>query len=129
MIELKVRLSYIGRISKFILDEELIWSVWVNKKNDITSVTDFDELYEQLLGDLDMEELERDLPNILVVDVFSREKILNFLATFREVDGKINTNKELRDPSILLKSGIWKKFQVTCAVVLELPLIQKAMND
>lgn len=40
MIDPIIRLSYIGWASQFVLNKEEIYSVWVNKKQGITSVTE-----------------------------------------------------------------------------------------
>jgi hypothetical protein len=129
MIELNVRLCYIGDISKFVIDRHKIASVWIDKKNGITSVTDFDELYEQLFGDLDMSELERDLPKLEEIDPITRDRIFEFLKVFRMVDKKVTTIPSLSDPRILLKSDVWKQFELACKAVLEMPLIQTAMKE
>jgi hypothetical protein len=128
MINLQTRLSYIGRISEFVLNREAIFSVWVHRKNGITSVTNFNELYEQLFDDLDMNELERDLPKLEEVDSTTRNRILKFLNVFCRVDKEIEASPSLRDPAALLKSDIWKQFELACRAVLKMPLIQAAMK-
>jgi hypothetical protein len=129
MIELKTRLSYIGGISAFILNQNEIRSVWVNKKSGITSVTDFDELYEQLFDDLDMEELEREPSDLLSIDAPSRNRILNFLNSVRGVDEAIKSDRRLRDPSRLLISDSWRNLEVSCEKALEISAVQEAMRQ
>jgi hypothetical protein len=129
MIELQTRFSYIGRISAIILNQDEIRSVWINKKSGITSVTDFDELYEQLFDDLDIEELERGQSDLLIIDVLSRNEILNFLSAVRDVDKAIESDSLLRNPSDLLTSEAWKKFEGACEKALEIPAVQEAMRE
>lgn len=129
MIELQIRLEYIGWISKFILDQEAIHSVWIGKKKGVTSVTDFDELYEQLFDDLDIEELERDPSQLLSVDVLSRNEILNFLSAVRDVNKEIESDPLLRNPSKLLISEAWKKFKAACEKALRIPIVQEAIRQ
>jgi hypothetical protein len=129
MIEPQTRLSYLGRISKFVLDEKGIAAVWVHKKKGITSVTEFDELYVQLFDDLAFGEFENELPGLPKIDLASRNKIVDFLNALRYVDNEIEANSQLREPAKLLSSEPWKKFKVTCEKVLEIPAVQEALRS
>ena len=129
MIELQTRLSYIGGISEFILNQDEIRSVWINKKLGITSLMDFDELFVQLFDDLDMEELEREPSDLLSMDAPSRNRILNFLNSVRDVDKAIENDRRLRDPSRLLTSDSWRNLEVACEKALEISAVQEAMRQ
>jgi hypothetical protein len=129
MIDPVIRLSYIGWASQFVLNKEQIASVWVDKKKGVTSVTEFDELYEQLFDDLDMDEFERDLPSLDMVDTDSRNKLIDFLNGVRDVDNAIKGTSSLQDPARLLESNPWKSFEAVCQRALTVPAVQEALKS
>lgn len=119
MISDKVWLSYIRRICAFVLDEKKVRSVWLDKKKGVTSVTGFDELYEQLFDDLDSENKEKELGRIFVGRPDAKKSIIRFLLAIKKIDQLRVSSKQYLDIESLLNSADWTDFQAACRHVLE----------
>jgi hypothetical protein len=93
-----------------------LWKVWVDKKEGVTSVTDFDELYEQIIGDLDSENLMKESEKMLPDNPRLRLALRTFMLRFDEVDKEFNSNKlSLKE---LLSSASWSDLKkVSCEII------------
>ena len=90
---------------------------------------DFDELYEQLFDDLDSDEFEKRLPQLFVANPEYSTCMSGFLAAVRAVDESITTSPTLRDPGNLLESRVWAALREASRRVLEIPAIDKLMQE
>jgi hypothetical protein len=93
-----------------------LWKVWVDKKEGVTSVTDFNELYEQIIGDLDSENLMKESEKMLPDNPRLRLALRTFMLRFDEVDKEFNSNKlSLKE---LLSSASWSDLKkVSCEII------------
>jgi len=85
MIEFTTWLRQILRYCEFIAMDGAVRSAWIDHDYSHTSITDFDELYEQLFDDLDSDLFLEGLPNLLP-DVHCQRAIREFLLAIKAVD-------------------------------------------
>lgn len=99
------------------------WDVWVLGQRGITSVYSIDELFEQMMGDLHLEESIRRFRHTL-----EEAGALNAVMTFAERLSGIEVARkeclELEDPKLLLASQGWRTLQAIATTVVELPFAQ-----
>ena len=119
MISDRIWLNYIRRTCTFILDERKLRSVWLDHKSGVTSVTNFDELFEQLFGDLDSENKEKELDRIFVARIDAKKSIIQFLRAIKKIDQQRFSSKSYLNLENLLNSTDWTNLQTACRYVLE----------
>ena len=83
-----------------------------------TSVTDFDELYEQIFDDLDSGFFQTELSKYLPDRGEMNTALSNFLESLRQVDRERTATIELRDPWTLLASEQWGVLRDAAQAVL-----------
>lgn len=118
MISFDTWLPQIVGYCKFITDEAGLTRAWVNRDYSHTSVTDFDELYEQIFDDLDSDACEMDLIANLPDDMVGRDAISAFLKTLREFNlhvERVDCSKQLER---ILLSKEWRRVVVSAELVL-----------
>lgn len=119
MIELKTWLRQIVGYCEFVVDDMRLRQAWIKRDFSETSVTDFDELYEQIFDDLDAshfaENLHRHLPN----SERMATTIADFIATLQEMDRVRMENTDLLDASVLLDSDQWQLVRKSARAVLD----------
>jgi hypothetical protein len=101
--------SQIVGYARFITDTPSIRRAWVEGDRSQTSVTDFDELYEQIFDDLDSGTFENDLAIHFPDDAAARQVLASFLREIRTIDALRSSNKELHSPAALLRSEEWSR--------------------
>ena len=94
--------------------------VWVLGDTSITSIHYPAELFEQLLGDLHLEEcLEHFAEQLRELGAF--EAIAGFTSALVALEGNIKGNPTLGDPETLLASQGWSALQTAAKRVVDLP--------
>jgi hypothetical protein len=129
MIPNDVWIGQIGRYAVLLADRDIMRKVWVDKDRSITSVLNFDELFEQVFDDLDSDSFALRLPELFPGDVQAETCARNFLQAIHAVDAEITKNKALDDPALLLESEIWAKLELASNKVLEVPFIVETMRQ
>jgi hypothetical protein len=107
MIPFKTWLPQIIGYCQLVVDAEGLERAWVDGDFSLTSVTDFDELYEQIFDDLDSDNIEKELTTYLSNDVTARKKISDFLSALRVVNIYREDKLMLSNSSDLLNSYEW----------------------
>lgn len=82
-----------------------LWKVWINKETEITSVIDFGELYEQLIGDLDSDFMLGHCEYEISNNPSLCTALKDFFVKFHEVNKLIEMNN--LSSYQLLKSDLW----------------------
>ncbi len=108
MIPFQTWLSQILGYCRFVTDTVGLWRAWVNGDFSHTSVTGFDELYEQIFDDLDSDSIEIGA-EYLAEDLAAREALSTFLNAVRSADKSREINLELISPENLLRSDEWNR--------------------
>jgi len=111
-----------------IADNEAFRRAWLLEDQTITSIHYYDEMFEQLVGDLHLEESIVRFANILSASG-SLETVQAFATALHELDGRIECNEELQNPRALLGSREWRSFQLAAKRVLDLPIAQKYLGS
>lgn len=107
MIEYDVWIEGISGICELVADKDSMNNAWLAGDDTITSIMDYDELYEQVFDDLDADDFEK---NRLPVEEKSlnRQKLISkFLESIRLLDKKIEVDSTLKKPLKLLNSSEW----------------------
>jgi hypothetical protein len=99
-------LSQVVGYCHFVADDRAVRRAWVNRDYSQTSITDFDELYEQIFDDMDSDALEKDLSTYLPDDSGARDDIATFLQQIREISDQ-QEQGGLRSAADLLDSKAW----------------------
>ena len=81
-------------------------SAWIDHDYSHTSITDFDELYEQLFDDLDSDSFLEGLPSLLP-DVHCQRAIREFLLAIKAVDFELRSVLDKKDYRGLFASQPW----------------------
>lgn len=90
---------------ELIASEDALERKWVAHEVGITSIIDFEELYEQVFGDLDSEACLKKFGGIMQAESISAVKSL--LTALRANDALIMNRAELKRPSELFQHEYW----------------------
>jgi hypothetical protein len=120
MIEFETWISQIAGYCNFVSDEHQVRKAWISRDFSDTSVTDFDELYEQIFDDLDSNSFMLNLDKYLPNADKKRNAITQFILMLQEMDRIRIKNSNLLDASLLIASDQWKCVQNSALDVLHL---------
>lgn len=110
-----------------IASKDAFTRTWILGDHSITSIHYYDELFEQLIGDLHLEECLQQFESTLR-EVGAFEALSSFYAALRLLDERIETRSDLQDPKLLLSSVEWATFQTAAKQVLALPAAQPYLS-
>jgi hypothetical protein len=119
MIDFKIWLPQIIGYCEFVADEVKLRRAWINRDFSATSVTDFDELYEQVFDDLDADRFAADLDVLLPNSQRARAAISAFLASLKEVDRTRSKCPALLNAPALLDSVQWRQVRIAALAALD----------
>ena len=125
MIAFETWLPQILDYCEFITNDRDIQQAWINHDTSDTSVTDFDELYEQIFDDLDSDFFQPKLSIYLPTNAEACTAITNFLETLKQVDQDRMTYTELQDARMLLGSAQWQALRNSAHAAISTPFFQK----
>lgn len=120
MIDFKNWLSQILGYCALITNRPAMRRAWTESDYSATSVTDFDELYEQIFDDLDSANFESALPTFLPNDPAALDALQQFLLALQNADHMRSQHAELRRPVDLLSSDVWADVEVAAEQVQSL---------
>ena len=103
--------------AKLICSDDLVQS-WVYKNRNITSVNNFDELYEQIFDDLDSENILNDMDSFLDANGNIYKFIFLFIRSLSSFNEDSGGNLLFEDPFYLLKSNQWDNVRKTAKNLL-----------
>ena len=118
MIEYDVWIDGIVSTCQLISDEEVFRKAWLENDKSITSIINYDELYEQIFDDLDSDAYERLLPSMEKLSDNKRKLISRFLCSLREFDKETEQDEQFKSPDTLLGSVEWNKVRVAAMNVV-----------
>jgi hypothetical protein len=119
MIDFKdIWLPQIISYAAFIADENTVRDVWISGDQTITSATSYDELYEQVFGDLDSKAIWKDHKKELSDKANLQLSIDDFLNNFLLVDAQFG-KRNCTDHAALLMTPLWKQLRQTARKVIE----------
>ena len=122
MIDLETWLPQIVTTCELVASSDAFTRTWLEGNRVITSIIDFEELYEQIFGDLDSDACLVKFGK--TIDDETCEAVSVFLASLRVVDAKREADSELRDhPVLLLKSEEWRNASQAARAVISLPQV------
>jgi hypothetical protein len=120
MIEADVWLEQIRRYVRFVADEPAVRGIWVFRRKGVSSVTDFDEMIEQVFDDLDSDALETEM--LAKVSDAERSRLGQFIAALRAAD---KAHPKVRTPvecAAFLSSPEWAT--LNASAISALPVLQ-----
>lgn len=118
MISFQTWLSQIVGYCQFIVDESGVRKSWIEGDFSQTSVTGFDELYEQVFDDLDSDDCEKMMISNLSDFPLKAGAVSGFLSELRRINLIIENNEDLQPPDALLSSSEWRRVVVSAEMVL-----------
>ena len=118
MIEFKTWLPQIVGYCEFVVDDMKLRQAWIKRDFSETSVTDFDELYEQVFDDLDASHFAMHLLRYLPNSERMATTIADFVATLQATERVRTENTDLLDASLLLDSAQWQLVRNSAFAVL-----------
>ena len=122
MIPFQTWLSQIVGYCHFVADALGVQRAWRSGNYSQTSVTDFDELYEQIFDDLDSDSLEGQLATNLRDEPEAQELIRAFLQQVRVISDRRVNDPALRSTAVLIDSAEWGRLvEIARAVVRRSP--------
>lgn len=107
---------------QLIASDDSFYRSWVLHDFSVTSIHHYDEPFEQLIGDLHLEENLEQFRNLLQ-EQGALTGVSNLLAAIRKLDGQIEKRPDLQDPAVLLKSEEWAEFRGAARRLLAIPAI------
>jgi hypothetical protein len=112
---------------ELIADRDVFEHVWVFGDKTVTSIHYPDELFEQLLGDLNVEEnVEYFRDRLKQMGVF--EAVVKFTAALLEVEKANKIHPDLRDPKSFLRSDEWARVKLAAQQLIDLPTVTPFRN-
>lgn len=118
MIEFQVWISQILGYCKLIADDKKMRQAWIERDFSATSVTEFDELYEQIFDDLDSDHFSQALHSHLPKDAVL--VIARFIESLHEIDQLRSRSVQFRSSLAILDSPQWQLVRNAALSVLEL---------
>ena len=91
---------------ELIASTDAFWRAWIEHDTSITSTHCYDELMEQLLGDLHLIE-HRVRFDVTLKSIDASDAISALSSALVTLEGSVNERAELRDPGALLASQEW----------------------
>lgn len=107
VIPFQTWLSQIVGYCHLVADSLGVRRAWVNGDCSLTSVSSFDELYEQIFDDLDSDAMEQELSDYLPNDPEARTEIAAFLQAIRAINAQLGHDQRLNSTVGLLNSTEW----------------------
>lgn len=127
MFTVEYWLEGIVRTCELIANKDALTEVWIRGDQSITSIHYYDELFEQLIGDLHLEECIGQFASALR-EIGAFDDLATFSASLRRLDQRVETCAGLQDPKVLLGSEEWAGFQLAAKSVLALPAAQPYLS-
>ncbi|WP_157084913.1 hypothetical protein [Hydrogenophaga palleronii] len=118
MIEFETWLPQIVGYCELVVDDMRLRQAWIKRDFSKTSVTDFDELYEQVFDDLDANYFAVNLYRYLPNSGRMTTGIADFIKMLQETDRVRTENPDLLDASLLLDSDQWRLVRNSAFAVL-----------
>lgn len=118
MIELDTWLENIIGTCEMLTDGT-IEQAWLSDDGSKTSITSFDELYEQIFDDLDSEQYVQSSEFIDGLTETSRHVANDFLISIQQLDD-YKVKREIEQSSLLLESKQWSSLLVLAERLLKL---------
>jgi len=119
MIEFKTWLPQILGYCEFVADEKKLRQAWIKHDFSETSVTGFNELYEQVFDDLDSDHFAATLHVHLPNAEAARTTIAEILASLQEIDRIRSERPELLNAVALLDSSQWQRVRKAAVAALD----------
>ena len=119
MIEFTTWLPQIVGYCKYVVDDLRLQQAWIKHDFSETSVSDFDELYEQVFDDLDACHFAANLHSHLPNSERMATTIADFIETLQEMDRARTENLDLLDAAALLDSDQWQLVRKSAFAVLD----------
>jgi hypothetical protein len=104
--------------AKFVCDRAAVQKAWVWGDCSDTSISNFDELIEQVFDDLDSDEMEKvALTEEHAAAAYSLE-LRGFLDALRKIDFARSVESRLLDDQVLLQSDRWSLVEAAAAALV-----------
>ncbi len=104
----------------FILDDEKLRRTWIGRNFSETSVTNFDELCEQIFDDLDADNLVVVFSSKLQKSDGLQASIMEFLSSLHAVEFVCALDQKPKDVQMLLDSAQWRRVRSAALSVLNM---------
>ena len=118
MIELSVWLENVIGTCDLIHKNNLLEKVWLDKSADITSITEPDELFEQIFHDLDADNFEHSPEFVNNCEKSLKESIIKFLESLRVFEKLVDDDLDLIKLKILLAKEEWHNVKIAAEYVV-----------
>jgi hypothetical protein len=123
MIDLEIWLDQVVGYCEFICHKQALRRVWIERDITITSIYAYDELFEQLVGDMHLDSLvEQFAPKI--IDEETIEMLRAFAKAIQRLDAQIDSHSELQSARRLLDSTAWAAFSKSASQVIATSYVQ-----
>ncbi len=113
---------------EIIVNKDALRRAWLLDDRSKTSIYSYDELFEQLAGDLHIDECIK-LFKICLQQVNALEVVTALAQALHKLNNCVETNTKLQNPNILLSSAEWASFQDASQRVLQLPVAQSYCSN
>ena len=121
MIDFQYWIKNIVSQCELIVSPDTYERVWLQGDRTITSVIHPVELFEQLLGDLDLEECAKTFADRLSA-IGALDAVLNFTSALLSAEHGMNNDPSLKDdPRNFLASTEWQHVKAAAKTIVELP--------
>ena len=117
MIPFDVWIEQITRYARFVADPNAAKRPWIDGDLSRTSISGFDELYEQVFDDLDSDRLETEMLAHLA-SAEQRQAVAAFLEALRQMDREWSADPKLNSAAGLLGSPSWQRVRHAASRVL-----------
>ena len=120
MFDFKYWFEGIVGTCELIVSKDAFRRAWILGDKSVTSIHYYLELFEQLMGDLHLEECIGQFAEELQ-QIGATEAVTELAKGLRKLDERIEGNRDLQDPEKLLASPEWASFRIAARRVIELP--------
>ncbi|MFN7550400.1 MAG: hypothetical protein ACK59M_14860 [Pseudomonadota bacterium] len=109
MIRFGTWLPQILAYARFLADSDAVRRAWIDGDLSETSISDFDELYEQIFDDLDSKSFLEGLPTYIPSEAVAQELIRRFLSEIESIDVARANDQSLATAASLVGSHEWSR--------------------
>lgn len=119
MIEFDTWLPQILGYCEFVCSDASVRKAWIDSDVSGTSITSFDELYEQIFDDLDADHFQPNLHKHLARNLLLSNAVSLFLDQVKSLDSIRTLKPDLKNMTKLLDSEEWQELRETAEAVLK----------
>ena len=119
-IEFSIWIDSILGNASIICDHDILQRVWLKGEGGITSIVNYEEAYEQLIGDCDALGYLESYSNHVSLSKVQQTAVREYVEAFRDFDVRHFSDGSIADSAKLLSSPAWGEVEKKAQALMQL---------